>query len=194
VFEIENEYESALDTDEIADDSSRGQRRPSENSRRRELQLSKVVPRARLTSSVNHAEFQSTSPIAPSPLAQVFNPVLDGNTQLPPDKRPRGISFGPATRRRVSSTPLSQLQASERSNQDQMQTFPSRQSRSPSPIDDDEPPSKGGITRAGDELENGGLDLTIIQRLDAMEHRHQRIEDLLLQLSQSVSGIKVSHS
>ena len=201
MFEIENENESALDTDEIADGSSRSQRRPSGDSHRRELHLSKMVPRVRLSSSVNHApEFQSTSPIAPSPLAQVFNPVLDGNTRLQPDKRPRGISFGPATRRRVSSLPLSQIQASERQeqpDQNQLQTFPSRESGSPSSIHDDdenESRSTGTITKAGDELENGGLDLTIIQRLDAMERRHQRIEDLLLQISQSVSGTKASHS
>lgn len=184
VFEIENEYESALDTDGTANDSSRGQRRPSGGSNRRE-HLSKIIPRARLSSSVHHPpEFQSTSP-----LAQVFNPILDANTRLEP-----GISFGPATRRRVTSMPPSQLQTPER--QHQLQTFPSsRERESPSPNHDDENESlsKGTIIKAGDELGNG-LDFSIIQRLDAMEQRHQRIEELLLQLSQSVSGIKTSHS
>jgi len=179
VFEIENEYESALDTDGATNGSSPNQRRPSGASHHRE-HLSKIIPRARLSSSGHPPDFQSTSP-----LAQVFNPILDVNTRLEP-----GISFGPATRRRVTSTPPSQMQTPER----QYQLPSSRERGSPSPNHDDENESlsKGTIIKAGDELENG-LDISIIQRLDAMEQRHQRIEDLLLQLSQSVSG-KGSHS
>jgi len=93
--------------------------------------------------------------------------------------------------------PLSKIQASGRQEPvSQNQTFPSRESESPSPIHDEEngSPVKETIPRAGDELENGGLDLTIVQRLDSMEQRHQRIENLLLQLSESVSDIKASHS
>jgi hypothetical protein len=76
---------------------------------------------------------------------------------------------------------------------DQLEPFPSLGQRtSPSPVDDDAP-SKETIVKAADELENG-LEVTIMQRLDAMEQRHQRIEDILLQLSQSISGIKASRS
>jgi hypothetical protein len=60
--------------------------------------------------------------------------------------------------------------------------------------DADESSSKGLIPKAKDELEKGGLEITILRRLDAMGQRHQRIEDMLSNLSQNISGFKAPHS
>ena len=192
VFEIETRYESALDTNDISDDYSRSQRRPSGESLRHDWS-SKAIPRLRLSSSMNRPiELQPASP-----LAQVFNSVVTGeDTRL--ESRTRGISFGPATRR----IPLPRMQASEqRHAQEQvdrglLEPFPfwrDRASISTVHADANGSPSKGTIATAEEELESGGLDTTIIRRLDTMEQRHERIENLLLQLSQSISGIKNSH-
>lgn len=192
VFEIEAHYESALDTNDTIDGHSRSQRRPSGESLRPDWSF-KTIPRLRLSSSVNRPiEFQPASP-----LAQVFNSVVTGeDTRLEP--RTRGISFGPATRR----IPLSRTQASEqRHSQDQvdrgqLEPFPSwkdRASLSTVYGDANGSPSRRTTVTAEEELESGGLDTTIIRRLDTMEQRQERIENMLLQLSQNISGIKTSH-
>jgi len=191
VFEIETSYESALDTNDATDDLFRGQRRPSNYSIRRGHRLSKIMPRPRLVSSANRLPETHLS----SPLAQVFSPVVtDEDARLEPNAISQGISFGPATRRRLTSI----MKASERGNgqeQDQLEPFPSLGERtSLSPVHDaNNSSSKEIIVKAEDELESGGLEVTIMQRLDAMEQRHQRIEDMLLQLSQRIPGIKDSH-
>jgi len=191
VFEIENQYESALDTNDITDDFSLAQRRLSGDSLRREHQFARM-PRIRLSSGVNHPpEFQPASP-----LAQVFNPIVMDDPRLDPKTRSQNISFGLATRRRTTSM-LPTMQTPEQATREQLdwiqpQTFPSRDHASPSNspmLDDDVNKSrlKETIIKADDELENGGLDVTIIHRLDGIEQRQQRIEDILLQLSQSIS-------
>ena len=189
VFEIENQYESALDTNfDLTDEFSRGQRRPSGDSHRRDPQSYKIIPRIRLSSGVNRStEFQPASP-----LAQVFNPiVMDEDPRLHSKTRSQSISFGPATRRRTTSMLPLQMPTSERgaqqSNQNP-QNFLWPGNPSPRYDDDNSSPSKETIIKAEDELENGGLDVTIMQRLHRMEQHQHRIEDILLQLSQGISG------
>ena len=205
VFELEEEFDSALDTADTNDDFSiRNQRRLSGASMRRGRALSppKSTTRARLDSTINRGSESHTF----SPLAQVFNPlVVEGDVTREPYVSP-GISYGPATRRR----PLS-IQPSQRRPQPDPLSTPVQSiqlKRFHKTSDKDSPPGHGFMRSPGqdehavdhamtaaeikdmEDNTNGDLQQSaIMKRLDTMEKRQERIESLLQDLSHNISLI-----
>lgn len=224
---MEDEYESALDIGDNNDGFSiRHQRRLSVNSTRRgriprhsspgrmprqttspqrmprHSSPSKPIPqaRARLNSTMNHDNF--------SPLAQVFNPLLvedDHNMDQGPSMVP-GISYGPVTRRRLTSFVASNRNVApeilSHSHSNHSKKFPT--------LSDKSSPSEQGILRSASqdllrpphistatEIKDAEEDTgetqeqsIIISRLEEIEKRQQRIESLLAHISENINGKK----
>ncbi|KAG6919506.1 hypothetical protein DXG01_005096 [Tephrocybe rancida] len=219
IFEIEEEFESALDTN---DDASYQVNQVSERPRRRSSQTAGAQPapmaRTRLYSIMHRGNEAAQSFV--SPLAQVFQPLVvdEAIPEEPMDKAesslvsrkatspvpvPAAVSYGPASRRRMSSMPglRSQQQPSSPPLLHQLQTrkFPmlSKSSsppagtfmRSPDRITEAEPPSSPETaSRAMEESQAnhamGGV--AIERRLEEMEKRQERIEELLMQIAKDV--------
>ncbi|KIM44732.1 hypothetical protein M413DRAFT_442685 [Hebeloma cylindrosporum] len=199
VFELEEEFDSALDTTDNNDDFSiQNQRRFSGVSMRTGRASSPPKPnaRARLNSAMNRV----TEGQILSPLAQVFNPlVVEDDVTREPYISP-GVSYGPATRRR----PLSIRPSQRRPQPDQLSAqSPSNQlRRSPGTGDKDSLRSPSQDRHTVDhpmtaasvkDIENnttGDLQQSaIMKRLDDLEKRQERIESLLQGLSHNISLI-----
>ncbi|KAI0084442.1 hypothetical protein BDY19DRAFT_987498 [Irpex rosettiformis] len=192
------------------------------------------LPRARLTSLATRLQDMGQS--APSPLAQVFQPLIVNEEPSMPDisevpqqlqqfdfpsagigagiggPPPSVISYGPATRRRLSSMVQTQQQQHRRgfSTATSDSFFPQSQplmaggqpsalglaTRRPaagrnvsgglsnlaSEALSESPDAHTGPTETASEVEEEGPESTIEKRLDRMDSRQQRIEDLLVQL------------
>uniref|UniRef100_A0A8H7XT63 Ion transport domain-containing protein n=1 Tax=Psilocybe cubensis TaxID=181762 RepID=A0A8H7XT63_PSICU len=229
VFDLEDEFgnESALDTGDNGNGVSiRSQRRLSGHSTRRGRVVrqsspgrmprystspqrmprhsspSKPIPqaRARLNSAMNHENF--------SPLAQVFNPLLVEDDHIT-DQGPAmssGISYGPATRRRLTSFVASNKNLAPDISMPSISN-PSKK------FGDKSSPSEQGILISGShdllqppqhistatEIKDAAEEDTgesreesaIISRLEEIERRQQRIESLLTRISHSIDSKKV---
>ena len=215
MFEIEEEFDSALDTTADNNDgfSVLHQRRVSSASSRRHFPSSppKAIPRARLSSMMNRGfEGQSYSP-----LAQVFNPVVqedDANSDpyVSGSSAPQaGISFGLVTRRRLMSIQPSQRRVTESAANPALAHI-----RGIPAIGDKNSPPKRGAARSRSHdadhsrrplpkphqmvtedikiAENAMTDeraqFAVLRRLEEMEKRQERIEALLVEISRSVGG------
>ncbi len=183
--------------------STENQRRPSDapQSGGHLLSLPKILTRGRLNSVLT----RPIEGLAASPLAQVFNPLPVCDDAPDSKAGPQGISFGPATRRRLTSTQPYQKSPSEHSqlHSNQMKKFPN--------VDDiDDSPHQGNTQAVThkpnsaltatkvkanefqDDASDKGVQVTMMRRLDEIEQRQERIEDLLFRISQSI-GVTRKH-
>ncbi|KAG5647801.1 hypothetical protein DXG03_007723 [Asterophora parasitica] len=214
IFEIEEEFESALDTNEDAADYStpQRQRRTSTQSGPRPSNPSGSplhAPRLRLNSIVHRGSAAAHHFV--SPLAQVFQPlpVHDAIPEEPNDKSGGSptittksapasvpvpvVSYGPASRRRLSSMHSATRGQRQLSLPDQTKEFPStsrslsplpqmKRSGSPHPIDSPSSP----VPASAIEDQAGESDAVWVGRLEEMERRQARIEELLVQIAKDV--------
>ena len=168
-----------------------------------------VVQRARLNTGVSQGVDHATF----SPLAQVYNPLLlDHEHNVPDTAAAHGISYGPATRRRLTSImatkprPMPNVFGSEaqsnRPNQPQSfsdkNVFPRRGILSASPgqepIGDPSPvratEAEGVEDDTGESAAQATLHQAVTTRLDDIERRQVRIESLLMKISSSITSTK----
>lgn len=162
------------------------------------------TPRARLSSAVSRGI--DTAQNFASPLAQVFKPLVvhdNSPESISPAAGPTGpivISYGPASRRRVSSMQSLQRRHPESLiNQAQanvLKRLPpmsspveqSALSESPDHIREESPLTERKSlmdTMVTDDA--GGADWK--RRMDRMEKRQERIEDLLVQLTKDIQKL-----
>lgn len=121
-----------------------------------------------------------------SPLAQLFHPLIVDDA-IPEDAQPNagtrdGVSYGPLSRRRLSSATTLQ------------KMFPSSQGDNAivqSPDQRSEALWEPETAEETEEKESTLGSLEWARRLDSIEKRQQRIEELLLEV---VSGIRVERS
>ena len=146
-----------------------------------------------------------------SPLAQVYNPVVvdvDDNTTEDPSNPGNStlpiISYGPATRRRFTSTQRRPVELPDQAVSTQLKRFPSI----PTTNYKVSPPEHGILrSRSQDrnlrkqrstalqstmsDISNGELqESAFMQRLDAIERSQAKIESLLTQISQNINSKK----
>jgi len=210
VFELEDEFDSALDTTDNNDDFSIRNRRLSGASMRRGRASSppKTTARARLNSTMHRGSEAQTF----SPLAQVFNPlVVEDDATREPYASPgvsyvsSGVSYGPATRRRPLSIQPSQRRPMPDPFSTPLQSNQLKMFHGTS--DKDSPPARGFMQSASQDqhivnramiatdiqdMDNTKDDLqqsAIMKRLDDMEKRQERIESLLQDLTHNISTI-----
>lgn len=221
IFELEDEFDSALDTGDHHDDTSiqngrnlshAAMRRLSGASSRRGRPShaplpSKTSPHTKLNTLINRVNDVN----AFSPLAQVFNPILghhdDGDRDAhiygsPPATQ--GISYGPASRRRLTSIlsshprpapeTFSNGQSSNRPNRivSGQETTPQHgippRSRSQDPHLTRSPVSAQEVKDLEDDIGENPEQATMISRLDDIERRQAKIESLLIEISNSMKG------
>ena len=146
-----------------------------------------------------------------SPLAQVYNPVVvdvDDNTTEDPSNPGNStlpiISYGPATRRRFTSTQRRPVEPPDQAVSTQLKRFPSI----PTTNYKVSPPEHGILrSRSQDrnlrkqrstalqstmsDISNGEFqESAFMQRLDAIERSQAKIESLLTQISQNINSKK----
>ncbi|KAL4078596.1 hypothetical protein V8B97DRAFT_1865175 [Scleroderma yunnanense] len=164
-------------------------------------QPSSSVPlRTRTNSHLNRSD------VAQSPLAQIFQPVVVDD-DIPEEDASNGgflhphsdghmLSYGPASRRRITSI---QPSITTRHGTDSSSRVPSITQRPPYPIVDTRPETlveglfstsldrqpepSSTLGQLEENMEESGGMMELIRRIKGMEERQQRIEDLLLQLS-----------
>ncbi|KAJ3493550.1 hypothetical protein NLJ89_g10992 [Agrocybe chaxingu] len=209
VFEIEGEFDSALDITDNDPFSIQHQqhRRLSGASSRRGRPFPPASPpkaqRNRLYSILPQGQ-------TASPLAQVFNPFLVEDDNMPEymsgHSIPPGVSFGPATRRRLTSMAQpSQRRVTEPPVGNAGGVISHATRRFPVMSDKDSPPGNSvQRSRSHDhyqrkqpipagEIEDGedsqgetGEQANVLRRLDAMDKRQKNIESLLMEISQNI--------
>ncbi|CCM01811.1 uncharacterized protein FIBRA_03879 [Fibroporia radiculosa] len=227
IFELGQEYdESALDTsegNEIPPVDMPRQRRFSQASRRRVSQTSGPstppnssmknegrsgpsipLPRNRLNSIVTRG-LDFTQNIS-SPLAQVFQPLVvddDATDEQSVDNGSGLVSYGPASRRRLTSMPRrptgfahNDVFSGPSQNQSTaLRRFPTYSSGGKSNMlgsqmlssSPDAKSSSEPLETAEEAEESGPVGLQ--ERLDAIDEKQKRIEDLLLQISRQFDTI-----
>lgn len=221
IFEIEEDFESALDTGEGADDvyqQTQSKRRfsgvsispPAPPPQPQSSSPPRAIPRLRLNSVVN----RGVDATAFSPLAQVFQPLVVDEDPFKATANnaanasgslfPLGISYGPASRRRLTS-----IQSMHRGAHEPLQTqlqlntgkkFPLIGRGSPK---DREGPFKRDISlermpetvtevkeQEGASGTNNPGEVQWLERLTQIEQRQARIEDLLSQIAKNVGNSK----
>ena len=210
IFEIEDEFDSALDTREYSVETSRQRRkspsparrpnRPSpqpQNADHTPLSPTRAVPRGRLNSILNYG-----AEVA-SPLAQIFQPLVvdeDISEESSGNPAPTGISYGPASRRRLTSIQSMPKRTTAEPTQDQ--SSPLRNflltdkmvdakdvPLSASPNEQDWGKSTTAEQVKEQVSEAGGISQWTM-RLENLEQRQERIEDLLMQISRHIKGVK----
>ncbi|KAF8966304.1 hypothetical protein BDZ97DRAFT_1808888 [Flammula alnicola] len=211
VFDIEGDFDSALDTGDHNDDfSSQHERRLSGASMRRLSGSSmrrggpfphssppKAIPRARLDSMMNRGNEGQTF----SPLAQVFNPLLvddDGMRESYPVVQ--GVSYGPATRRRLTSMQSSQKRATSETFANILHNAQAKKSsiehgilrtQSPEPTTQHPGPATAQEIRDMEDTTGENAEQSAFSsRLDDIERRQGRIESLLVEISNSISSMR----
>lgn len=209
MFEIEDEFDSALDMGDNNDGFSiQNHRRLSGASSRRgrtnpPASPPKLITRTRLNSVMTRPEIYS-------PLAQVFNPLVvedDQNRETPnaSSSLASGVSYGPATRRRMTSIHTGQQR---RVTHDGL--YAQMHRKVPVMSDKHSPPDQGPLRSRSherwtspsttakeikDSEENTGEDPSnsaILHRLEDMEQRQARIEELLTQIAHNMKNHNVS--
>ncbi|KAG6860882.1 hypothetical protein C0995_006437 [Termitomyces sp. Mi166 len=220
IFEIEEDFESALDTsDAMSYQNSEGFRRmsigPAQTSQAG--QNTPVTTMSRLRSNSVMPRGTDGAQNFVSPLAQVFNPLVvvdrpileeseradkaESSVSTPPILAPSAVSYGPASRRRISMVSLrGQSPASPPHRQHvklrKFSTFPKTASPPRMPVAESpeaaeepgSPVSPEAVTEALLESreEHLGGGIVLEQRLEEMEKRQERIEELLKQIARDV--------
>jgi hypothetical protein len=198
IFELEEQLDSALESHDQGVPPSMGHPRTglvqrtrgssgSHNYRRVPSQSSMKPdrspgrqPRPRVV-PVYHRPAET---VQASPLAQIFQPLIVDEV-IPEDARPYartrdGVSYGPATRRRLSSTTtLQRMISSGRESDNVVGRSPDEQSEAiwePETVEDTE------------EKESMLGSLHWARRLDSIEKRQERIEELLYEVLRGMRG------
>ena len=152
-----------------------------------------------------------------SPLAQVYNPVVIDDSNIMEDISNTGnstlpvISYGPATRRRFTSTQRRPLELPEQADSSQFRRFPSnpmtnfgvsppergflrsrsqdRNSKTQSSTTLQPKTSNISLQSKASHISNGEFqESAFMQRLDAIEKSQAKIESLLAQISQNINS------
>jgi hypothetical protein len=130
--------------------------------------------RHRITTSLSRP---ADAAVQPSPLAQLFQPVIVDEA-IPEDVRLTagtrdGVSYGSLSRRRLSGTTLQKMLLASRESEPGL-------TRSPGQLSEGlwEPETAGETEEKESTLGN----LEWARRLDSIEKRQKRIEDLLIEL------------
>lgn len=193
IFEIEEDFDSALDADNNDGFSIRNQWQTSGKGKAMAVPFGRFNP-------IMSAQLNS-------PLAQVYHPVVvDDIAEDPsnPDSSAQPvISYGPATRRRFTSTHRRPVELFDQAQSTQLRRFPT------TPMNNNRvsPPENGILrSRSQDRYHKMQLSTTpaskvsdvsdgehsqrseFMQRLDDIERRQERIESLLTQISQNISN------
>ena len=216
IFEIEEEFESALDTGETGSHwDHRPQHQaspipqppssPSSTSPNTPPTSSNMglAPRGRLSSAVSRGV--DAAHTFTSPLAQVFKPlvVLD-NALDAVSPGPITVSYGPASRRRVSSihstqglrhpdSLINQAQANA-SKKLPPQCSPIEQSalwQSPDRTHGESPSTERKPPISSAETDDVGVS-EWTRRMERMEKRQERIEDMLIQLTKHAEARRIA--
>ncbi|KAG6854040.1 hypothetical protein C0991_011245 [Blastosporella zonata] len=213
IFEIEEDYESALDTNDEA--SYLGHERPrrvssgsvQRNPPPRSPTTGYPMPRTRLNSIMYRGSEAAQSFV--SPLAQVFQPLVvdEPIPEEPTDKAEGGSgvtppvpvpSYGSATRRRLSSVHVMrghQQPSPPLLQQIQARKFPTL-SKSASPprsalfMRSPEPQSSSRPETASEAIEESRVEHSggrgVEQRLEDMEKTQKRIEEVLMEIARDI--------
>ncbi|KAF9466080.1 receptor-activated Ca2+-permeable cation channel [Collybia nuda] len=210
IFEIEDEFESALDTREDDHDLQQQRQRrtssmsgsppnqPPSPSNAMRMRLNSMVPRA-----IDSLQ---------SPLAQVFQPLVvtdtipEESSQGSPTQTSLGVSYGPASRRRLSSIQSSAKKGEEplasQAQSNAMRNFPllPKPSLGSVPLSKSPEGLSGGGSPTSMATEGRTPEIVIHEhptdtsewgmRMDQIERRQGRIEDLLVQIAQDIKGVK----
>jgi hypothetical protein len=206
IFELEGQLDSALDMQD-QDALPQGQARTGSMRRARASMGSNTHPRIPSQSSRkpdsspgpqarHHVTTALTRPaettVQASPLAQLFQPlivdeVIPENGQPNPGTR-EGVSYGPLSRRRLSSATTLQrmLVPGRESDSSGLMQSPEQRSASLEPETAEETEEK--------ESTVGNLELS--RRLDSVEKTQKRIEDLLIEVvsRMRVGGVESQES
>lgn len=151
-----------------------------------------------------------------SPLAQVYNPVVVDDNNMMEDLANAGnstlpvVSYGPATRRRFTSTQRRPVEPPDQADSTQFKRFPTTNYKV-------SPPEQGilrsrsqdrnskmqpstalqsktsyiSLQSKASHISNGELqESTFMQRLDAIERSQAKIESLLTQISRNINSNK----
>lgn len=220
IFEIEEDFESALDTGEGAHDvysQSQSQRRfsgasispPAPPPQPQSSSPPRAIPRLRVNSAVNRGA--DATAFIHSPLAQVFQPLVVDEDRFKTTTNnatnalfPTGISYGPASRRRLTS-----IQSMHRGAHEPLQTqlqlntgkkFPIIARGSPK---DREGPFRRElssermpetVTEVKEQEDASGTNnpgqAQWLERLTQIEQRQARIENLLSQIAKNIGNGK----
>ncbi|KAF9006151.1 hypothetical protein BDQ17DRAFT_1389716 [Cyathus striatus] len=181
IFELGDQCDSALDV--VEDNQSlpgKASRRSSVSSARRRVSNGsqeappRPILRPRINSSVSRVDSFA------SPLAQVFQPLMV-DEDIPEETEdsqpgPSGISYGPASRRRLLSLQTNQRRPHEISNSAWGIAGARHQTATHSTIDT--------LSEAGIQDAYTSVDLKM--RLDDIEKRQERIESLLTRIASSL--------
>jgi len=202
IFELEGQLDSALDTHDQGGYPQIGHTRTGSVRHARGSIGSSTYPRMPSQSSRKpdsspgpHARLRVMPPlnrpaettVHASPLAQLFHPLIVDDA-IPEDAQPNagtrdGVSYGPASRRRLSSaTTLQRMFPQSREGDNAIVQSPDQRSEAlwePETAEETE------------EKESTLGNLEWARRLDSIEKRQQRIEELLHEV---VSGIRVERS
>lgn len=147
-----------------------------------------------------------------SPLAQVFQPLVvtdtipEESSQGSPTQTTLGVSYGPASRRRLSSihstTKRSEEPLINQAQSNAMKKFP---------LLPKSPSGDAPLSKSPEQLSEGGSPTSVLteaqtpeitaqdrsigvsewtRRMDEMERRQGRIENLLVQIAQDIQGAK----
>lgn len=194
IFELEGQLDSALDTHEQGAPAPQGHARTGSMRRARGSVGSNTYPR--IPSQSSRKPDSSPGPqtrlrVAPSltrpaettvqasPLAQLFQPLIVDEV-IPEDAQPNvgtreGVSYGPVSRRRLSSATTLQRMVPPSREGDSTSAFvhsPERRSESLEPETAEE----------AEEEESTLGKLELSRRLDLIEERQRRIEGLLIEV------------
>ncbi|KAG5717438.1 hypothetical protein E4T56_gene7242 [Termitomyces sp. T112] len=222
IFEIEEEFESALDTsDAMSYQHSEGFRRMSLGpAQHTQLPHSPQITMSRLRSNSLMPRGLEGAQNFVSPLAQVFSPLVVVDRPIPeesdqadedktpssssPMPPPAAVSYGPASRRRISMVSLRGQRPASPPHRQQVKlrkfsTFPKSSSpprmpllHSPEAIEEPDPESPASpevVTEALVERRGEHPDSIVLERrLDEMEKRQERIEELLKQIARDIKN------
>jgi len=202
IFELEGQLDSALDTYDQGAPAPQGHARtgsmrrargsmgsnthpriPSQSSRKPDSSPGpQTRPRVIVTPSLTRP---AETTVQASPLAQLFQPLIVDEV-IPEDAQPNvgtreGVSYGPVSRRRLSSaTTLQRVipPSREGDSTSALVHSPEQRSESLQPETAEETEEK--------ESTLGNLELS--RRLDSIEERQRRIEDLLVEVVGRMRG------
>lgn len=173
---------------------------PHSPSQQQVSSTSHAIPRARATSILTRGVEAAQS--FASPLAQIFQPfVVEDPNEETTDQAPAGVSYGPATRRRLMSQNIQRrMSVDSHASPYLMKRFPTmptdkvassnkggngQVSESPDTLSDPKEPETVKQVRVDEESDAIELNQWI-SRLDKMEQRQERIETLLSQIAKDV--------
>lgn len=150
--------------------------------------------------------------VAPSPLAQLFQPLVVDDDVIPEDSENgpdsggmlTGVSYGPASRRRLMSiTQKRPIEAASQAmrwgastvankllGEQPLSASPDQQriERERDAEQEEEDPQPETAEQVQQEEQDGGGEPKMMRKLRLMEDRQKRIEDLLIQLNERIGS------